>query len=61
VRVPGTVATITVPMSGTKIAQDSHGPWLTTAEIRYSTETPTMRGERMGSMLWPALERPRLG
>jgi hypothetical protein len=40
VMVPVTVAKIMVPMSGTKIAQESQSPWLTTARIRNSTETP---------------------
>jgi hypothetical protein len=52
---PVTVAKIMVPASGTKIAQDSHSPWFTTARIRNSTETPTMRFERTNSILWPAL------
>jgi hypothetical protein len=52
---PVTVAKIRVPASGTKIAQDSHSPWFTTARIRNSTETPTMRFERTSSILWPAL------
>ena len=55
VMIPVTVAKIMVPMSGTKIAQDSHSPWFTTARIRNSTETPTMRFARTSSMLWPAL------
>ena len=52
---PVTVAKIMVPMSGTMIAQDSQSAWLTTARIRNSTETPTMRGARTSSILWPAL------
>jgi hypothetical protein len=55
VMIPVTVAKIMVPMSGTKIAQDSQSPWLTTARIRNSTETPTMRFARTSSILWPAL------
>ena len=55
VMVPVTVAKIMVPMSGTKIAQESQSPWLTTARIRNSTETPTMRFARTSSILWPAL------
>ena len=54
--IPVTVAKIMVPASGTKIAQDSQSPWFTTARIRNSTETPTMRLERTSSILWPALE-----
>ena len=53
--IPVTVAKIMVPMSGTKIAQDSQSPWLTTARIKNSTDTPTMRFARTSSILWPAL------
>jgi hypothetical protein len=56
VMIPVAVATMTVPMSGTKIAQDSQSPWFTTARIKNSTETPMMRGERTSSILCPALE-----
>ena len=55
VMIPVTVAKIMVPMSGTKIAQDSQSPWLTTARIKNSTDTPTMRFARTSSILWPAL------
>ncbi len=54
------VATITVPMSGIKSAQDGHSPRFATARIKRrgsnSAETPTMRGERTNWTLWPVLE-----
>jgi hypothetical protein len=40
VMIPVTEAKIMVPMSGTKIAQDSQSPWFTAARIRNSAETP---------------------
>jgi hypothetical protein len=55
VMIPVTVAKIMVPMSGTKIAQDSQSAWFATARIRNSTETPTMRLARTSSILWPGV------